>query len=208
MELRRFYFAHREMFVVPIEHLSEHGVSEAMARAIHDERGFSEGWIALLGRAQALYWQRAKELYARAPESWFPPRLQNLCIVTDPAGTRPYFQPFHKSSWVLYASDFDPELSNLEHATYQLLHAERLATTRDMAMAVICGMSYWLERTDDEIAAFEAACRRSPRPDAAVFVRLCDAMPWVRTLWHDPLRRPPLDLAPSLGRVKEEGRLV
>lgn len=208
MELRRFYFAHREMFVVPIEHLSERGVSDAMARAMKEDRGLASGWVELLNRAYACYWQRAKELYARAPESWFPPRLQNLCIVTDPAGTRPYFQPFHKSSWVLHASDFDPAVSNLEHATYQLFHAERLGTTRDMAMAVICGMSYWLLRTDEELADFEAACRRSPRSDAAVLVRLCDAMPWVRTLWHDPLRRPPAAVAPSLGRVKEAGLLV
>lgn len=207
MELRRFYFAHRELFVVPIEHLSEHGMSDAMARAVREERGFSAAWIELLNRAYALYWTRATELHARAPESWFPARLQNLCIVTDPAGTRPYFQPFHGSSWVLYASDFDPETSNLEHATYQLLHAERLGTSRDMAMAVICGMSYWLLRTPEELADFDAACRRSPRPDAAVLVRLCEAMPWVRTLWHDPLRRPPLELAASLRRVKEAGLL-
>jgi hypothetical protein len=75
-------------------------------------------------------------------------------------------------------------------------------------MAVICGMSYWLLRDDAEIEAFDAACRRSPRPDAAVLVRLCDAMPWVRTLFHDPLRRPPPELAASLGRVKEAGLLV
>ena len=66
---------------------------------------------------------------------------------------------------------------------------------RDMAMAVVCGLGYWLLRTPAELAAFEAACRRSPRPDAAVFVRLCDALPWVRTLWHDPLPRPPLEQA-------------
>lgn len=208
MELRRFYFAHRELFVVPIEHLSERGASEAMAEAIRRERGLSPEWIELLNQAFASYWARGKELHARAPDSWFPPRLQNLCIVTDPAGTRPYYQPFHKSSWVLDVSDFDPAVSNVEHATYQLFHAERLGTSRDMAMAVICGMSYWLVRTEEEIAAFEAAARRSPRPDAAVLVRLCDAMPWVRQLWHDPLRRPPLEIAAAMGRVKEAGLLV
>lgn len=208
MELRRFYFAHREMFVVPVEHLSERGLDEAMAQAIREERGLSEGFTALLGRAFALYWARAAELYARAPASWFPPRLQNLCIITDPAGTRPYFQPFHGSSWVLYASDFDPEVSNLEHACFQLLHAERLSTSRDMAMAVICGLSYWLVRTPEELRELELGCRQSPRPDAAAFVRVCDALPWVRTLWHDPLRLPPLEGAASLLRVKEAGLLV
>lgn len=208
MELRRFYFAHRELFVIPVEHLGETGMSEAMAEAVRRERGFDDAWIELLNRAYASYWARAKSLYERAPESWFPPRLQNLCIVVDPEGTRPFFQPFHRSSWVLYASDFDPRVSNVELATYLLFHAERLGTSRDMAMAVICGMSYWLERDDAEIEAFCAACRRSPRPDAASFMRLVEAMPWVRTLWHDPLRRPPPELLPSLRRVKEAGLWV
>ncbi len=208
MELRRFYFAHRELFVIPVEHLGEAGVSEAMAAAIRRDRGLDDAWIELLNRAYASYWARATSLYERAPESWFPPRLQNLCIVVDPGAVRPYFQPFHRSSWVLYASDFDPSVSNLEYATYQLFHAERLATARDMAMAVICGMSYWLERDEAEIEAFCAACRRSPRPDAAALDRLAAAMPWVLELWHDPLRRPPPERLGSLRRVREAGLWV
>jgi hypothetical protein len=205
MDLRRFYFAHRELFVIPVEHLGEGGMSDTMAQAVREDRGLGDAWIELCNRAYATYWARATALHAHAPESWFPPRLQNLCIVVEPAGVRPYFQPFHKSSWVLYASDFDPAVSNLEHAVYQLLHAERLGTSRDMAMAVICGMSYWLVREDAEIEAFCTACHRSPRPDAVAFVRLAEAMPWIRTLWHDPLRRPPPELLPTLRRVREAG---
>ena len=140
MELRRFYFAHPELVVLPVEHLSERGMSEAFAEALQQERRVSDGWIELFDRAYATYWERAAWLYARAPETWFPPRRQNLALVLEPERTRPYYQPFHKSSWMLYASDFDPETSNLEHATYQLLHAERLSTSRDMAMAIICGI--------------------------------------------------------------------
>lgn len=208
MELRPFYLAHRELVVIPVEHLSERGVSDELAQVLRVDRGLGDGWLALLTRAQATYWERVKVLYERAPDSWFPPRLQNLCVVLDPEGTRPYHQPFHRSSWMLYASDFDPELSNLEHATYQLVHAERLSTARDMAMAVICAMSYWLLRDDAEVDAFVAACRRSPRPDAAVFQRLADALPWVRTLYHDPLRRPAPEQRPSLRKVKEAGLWV
>ena len=135
MELRRFYFAHRELLVIPVEHLGEHGPSEAMSAALREDRRLGDGWMELLRQAYATYWVRAKALHERAPDTWFPPRLQNLCIVLEPELVRPYHQPFHKSSWMLYASDFDPEASNLEHATYQLLHAERLSTSRDMAMA-------------------------------------------------------------------------
>ncbi|MCA9704765.1 MAG: hypothetical protein KDK70_02810, partial [Myxococcales bacterium] len=171
MRLQRFYFSHPELFVIPVEHLGERGLSEAYAEALRRARGVSEGWISLFDRAYATYWERAGDLYARAPETWFPPRLQNLAIVVEPERTRPYYQPFHKSSWMLHGSDFDPEVSNVEYAVYQLLHAERLSTSRDMAMAVICGMSYWLERDEAEIAAFVEACGRSPRPDAVVFQR-------------------------------------
>lgn len=206
--LRSFCFAHRELVVVPIEHLHERGTSDAMARALRDHPALPDGLVELLEQAQATYWQRATELYQRAPDSWFPPRLQHLCIVLDPERVRPYTQPFHESSWVVYASDFDPAVSNVEHATYQLLHAERLGTSRDMAMAVICAMSYWLLRDDAEVEAFATACHRSPRPDAAAFRRLAEALPWVRTLYHDPLRRPPAELRPSLRRVAEAGLWV
>lgn len=204
MELRRFYFAHPQLFILPIEHLSEQGMSEAFAEVLRQERGLSDGWIELLNQAYATYWTRAAELYARAPDSWFPPRRQNLAIVLDPEHTRPYYQPFHKSSWMLYASDFDPEISNLEHATYQLLHAERLSTSRDIAMALICGMSYWLLRSDAEVESFVEAVARSPRPDAAAFRRLTEAMPWVRELVHDPLRPPASkEAAAELRPIKE-----
>lgn len=208
MKLERFYFVHPELFVIPVEHLSERGMSTPYADELRAKRGVSEGWIELFDRAYALYWERAADLYDRAPQTWFPPRLQNLAVVVEPEQTRPYYQPFHKSSWMLYASDFDPERSNLEHATYQLLHAERLSTSRDMAMAIICGMSYWLERDEAEIAAFGEACGRSPRPDADAFRLLVESMPWVRTLFHDPLRRPPAEVAPTLRRVKEAGLYV
>ena len=207
MELRRFYFAHPELVVLPVEHLSERGMSEAFAEALQQERRVSDGWIELFDRAYATYWERAAWLYARAPETWFPPRRQNLALVLEPERTRPYYQPFHKSSWMLYASDFDPETSNLEHATYQLLHAERLSTSRDMAMAIICGMSYWLVRSDAEVEAFVEAARRSPRPDAAAFGRLADAMPWVRALVHDPLRPPASKEAAAGLRPIKEARL-
>lgn len=207
MDLHRFYFAHPELFIIPVEHLSDRGMSGAFAEAVRQERGLSEGAIELFDRAYATYWERATELHARAPETWFPPRRQNLAVVLRPEHTRPYYQPFHKSSWMLYASDFDPSTSNLEHATYQLLHAERLSTSRDIAMAIICGMSYWLLSSDEQIEAFGEAAAASPRPDARAFQRLADAMPWVRALVHDPLRPPASTEAGSALRPIREAQL-
>src|SRR5262249_53059961 len=54
---------------------------------------------------------------------------------------------------------------------------------------------WWLERTDDECAAFSAAARRSTRPDAAAWRALADALPWLRRLHHTSLR-PPLVVSP------------
>ena len=88
MELRRFYFAHPELVVLPVEHLSERGMSEAFAEALQQERRVSDGWIELFDRAYATYWERAAWLYARAPETWFPPRRQNLALVLEPERTR------------------------------------------------------------------------------------------------------------------------
>lgn len=207
MELRRFYFSHPELFIIPIEHLGQQGMSEAFAEVLRQERSLGQEWIELFDRAYATYWARATELHARAPQSWFPPRRQSLAIVLEPQHTRPYYQPFHKSSWMLYASDFDPETSNLEHATYQLLHAERLSTSRDIAMALICGLSYWGLRSDEEIAAFTEATARSPRPDAAAFRRLAEALPWARELVHDPLRPPASKEAAAGLRPIAEARL-
>jgi len=208
MKLGRFYFAHPDVFVVGVEHLSESGLSSAFAEALRNERGVSSEWVALFNKSYATYWTRAQKLYADVPEGWFPPRRQNLLIATSAEGTRPYYQPFAGASWMLYASDFDPAVSNVEFGTYQLLHAERLSAAKDMARAVIGGMGYWLTRTRPEIDRFCRACQNAPRPDARVFRRLAHAMPWVRKLYHARLRPPPRNHDLKVRHIRDAGLIV
>lgn len=189
-ELTRLYFAHPQMFLVPIEALGDEGLSPDFATHLESERGLDTAWIELFGRALRAYAARVADLFARAPQSWFPPRRQNVFVVTDPERTRPYYQPFEGSSWMVYASDFDPKRSNLEYAVYQLAHAERLGAERQMGRAMALNLGWWLVRTPAEREAFADAARRSPRPDAAAFVALADALPWIAQCYHAELRRP------------------
>lgn len=206
--LHAFCFAYPELFLIPAEALSPSGIDDAFARAILAHRpDIDPGWVAAFDAAFSAYYTRATELYAKAPDAWFPPRLVNLCIVTEPAIARPYHQPFVGASWSLDRNDFDPEVAPLEFSTYQLLHAERLAAAGDMARAIVGGLSYWLVRSDAEIEAFCQGCAASRRPDAAAFRHLAEAMPWVRTLMH-PRLRPPPKLKPKNLHVVREGSLL
>ena len=189
--LHEFCFVHAQLFVIPADHLTRAGIGDAFARVLNRERNVSVAWVAAFNRAYCVYWERAEDLYRRAPDAWFPPRLQNICIVTDRGCARPYHQPLFKSSWSLDAADFEPERDDVEFAVYQLLHAERLAACQDMPKAIVSGLSYWLTRSDEEVEQFCAAAQSSPRIDAEVFTRLAAAMPWVRTLFHPRLRPPP-----------------
>jgi hypothetical protein len=187
MELAGFYFAHPQMFVVPVEHQTDDGLTEEFAAELL-RRGLVDGeWIALLSRALVTYRARAADLFARARDSWFPPRRQNVCMITEPDTTRPYYQPFDRACWPLYLSDFDPRTSSPEHATFQIAHAERLGLTRHIGRALLSGLSWFLVRTREELEDFADGCARSTRPDAEAFRALADALPWIGELRHDPL---------------------
>ncbi len=206
--LDAFCLSHDELFVIPIDELGPTGVTPRFAGVLADARGITEDWIAGFDAAFSAYWERATDLYARAPDAWFPPRLQNVCVVTDRDRTRPYHQPLYRSSWTLDVSDFDPEHSNVEFGAYQLLHAERLATSQDMPRAIIGGLSYWLTRTEEELAAFGAAAANSARPDAKIFERLAAGMSWVRTLFHPTLCPPPGGDTTGLRPIREGSLMV
>src|SRR6185436_10505222 len=55
--------------------------------------------------------------------------------------------------------------------------------------------AWWLERSDDECAAFVAAADQSTRPDAGGFQAIARALPWLRKLRHETLD-PPLIVSP------------
>src|SRR5678815_278705 len=92
--LHRFALAHPSIVVVPAELLDEHGLEPEFAELLIAEGRLSAAQIDCLERGTALYWQRCRDLYARAPSSWFPPRQTNLLIVAEPRGVLPYMEPF------------------------------------------------------------------------------------------------------------------
>ena len=145
-------------------------------------------WLDRLDESLRCYWQRAAELYKAAPQYWFPPRMQHLAIVTDAPRVRPFFQPLHQSSWLLYASDFDPRYSNVEFAVYQMLLAERMGLLQQVIPAVGANLSYWLLRSDEESQQFQEACQHNPRPDIHSAQAVAKALPWLRQLNHPQLR--------------------
>jgi hypothetical protein len=186
--LARYYGVHDELLLVPIEELSPRGMSPAHRKRLEETGRLPVGWVELFDRAFSLYWERAGELATRAPRYWFPPRLQHVCVCTAPGRIRPYFQPINRSSWLVELSDFDPENSNEEFATYQLFHAERMGLLKEVSGAVVLNLSYWLVRSGEEIARFQEACRNVPRSDANAFRALADALAWIPQFHHETLR--------------------
>jgi hypothetical protein len=65
-----------------------------------------------------------------------------------------------------------------------------------------------LVRSDDEVAQFCDACRRTPRPDAPAFWALAEAMPWIRRLHHEPLKPPRLVSLEPTQTMPNTGLLV
>jgi len=207
MELRSFYFEHSDLFVVPVEHLSRRGVDAEFVRVACGEREVPDGFFDLLSEAVASYFGRVESLFGSARAQWFPPRLLNLCVVTAPKLARLYYQPFVGASLLVHQSDFDPETSNVEMATYQLVHAERLGITRSIPSTVLGNLGYFVARTELERERFADAAARSARPDAEAFSALGEAMAWVGGLLHEKLK-PPLLNTDGLTSVPGTGLMV
>ena len=130
--MRRFTLAHPHIVVIPAEALDEHGLEPEFAELLITEGRLSAEQIDCLERGTALYWQRCRDLFARAPGSWFPPRQTNLLILSEQRGILPYMEPFIGTSSLLYASDLD---THPEYVAYMLVHVDRLA----LLSSVRCG---------------------------------------------------------------------
>ncbi len=189
MTLADYYFADARLVLVPIEHLTPSGMSREIARVIQERRGWSQAWVDLFDRSFALYCARSTAL-ARRTRTWMPPRIRHAAIVTADAGVRPYAQLLNTSAWTLYAGDFDPERSHPEFGAYLFAHGDRLALTGEVTLAALHNAVWWLERTDEECAAFAAAAARAARPDAAGYRAIAAALPWLRRLRHETLAPP------------------
>ncbi|MBV1862706.1 MAG: hypothetical protein KUG77_30065 [Nannocystaceae bacterium] len=207
MELRSFYFGHPDLLVVPVEHLSRSGVEPEFVRVAQGEREIPPGFFELLSESVATYFARVDSLFAAGRAQWFPPRLLNLCVATTPKLARLYYQPFVGASLLLHESDFDPKTSNVEMGTYQLVHAERLGITRNVASTVLGNLGYFIRCSELERDRFAQAAARSTRPDAEAFLALGEAMAWVGGLLHETLK-PALLHSDGLTSIPGTGLLV
>jgi hypothetical protein len=200
-----YYLDDPRLVLVPIEHLGPTGVDSAMAALLVGRAGWSAATVALFDAAFALYWTRGTAL-ARRTSTWLAPRRRHVAVVRDPVSVRPYVQLLNTSAWMLYASDVDPSRSHAEFAAYLLAHGDRLAVSREVTTAAVETAAWWLERTDDECAAFAAAAARAARPDADAFRALAEALPWLRRLRHETLR--PIVVASPHRAIPGTGLLV
>lgn len=185
--LRNFCFAHSNAFVVPAEATHPQGIDPDFAALLLAEQRLSAERLRCLEGGFALYWERSRDLYQRAPGSWLPPRRTNLLVVTEPRGIVPYLEPFGGTSSMLYLSDLE---THPEYIACLLFHMERLALLRSVRSTLVSNLSYWLVRDEDSRRAFSEAAARARRPDARCFVALAEAFEWIDQLLHIPLRPP------------------
>ncbi|HXJ36975.1 MAG TPA: hypothetical protein VMS22_23300 [Candidatus Eisenbacteria bacterium] len=162
-----------------------------MAALLGERAGWSPAHVDLFDQAWRLYWERCADL-ARRTRTWPAPRRRHVAVVTQPEAVRPYVQLLNTSAWLVYACDVDPTVSHPEFLAYVLAVGDRMALTGEVAPAAVHAGAWWLERTDEECAAFSSAAARSTRPDAAAFLAVADALPWLRRLHHETLRTPVL----------------
>ena len=202
--LRRFALAHQSVVVVPAEALSERGLQSEFAQVLLGEGRLSADQIDCLERGSALYWQRCRDLFARAPASWFPPRQTNLLIISEQRGIFPYMDPFVGTSSLLYKTDLN---THPEYVAYMLLHIERLALHGSVRAALVYNLSYWFDRDAASRSAFAAAARCAERPDAHCFAALAEAFEWIDQLLHIPLREPQQDINEPYLEVLEGAQL-
>jgi hypothetical protein len=196
-----FYFAHEELFVLPIEALTDKGLCPAFAEDLKRCRGISEAWVNTFNRAFGHYWNRARALHAAAPDDWYPPRKQNICMVADPTRCRPYSHPFPGSSWLLFQSDFAPGDEDPELATYLFFHAERTAQSRSALNAFIHNISYFNQLDDEQLRLFQKQCSNCTRPDAAAFEALATFLASSPQIFHPNLNPLPPNFDARCGRI-------
>jgi hypothetical protein len=65
MSLRTFYFAHSQMYVIPIEHQRDGGISREFAELLKQERNPGDEFIGLLNEALVKYHERIGALFRR-----------------------------------------------------------------------------------------------------------------------------------------------
>lgn len=179
------------MVLVPIEHLSPRGASAEFARLVVARGGWTAARLALFDAGFQRYWARSAAL-ARRTATWPPPRRRHVAVVREALAVRPYVGILNTSAWTLYDADLDADTSDPEPVAYLLAHGDWVAQTGEVTLAAARGAAWWLERTDEECAAFAAAAGRSTRPDADAWRAVAAGLPWLRQLHHETVRPPVL----------------
>lgn len=167
-DLASFYFDHEGCFLLPLEHLTREGMTEALASEIERRRLLRRPSIDLFDAAIRLLFERQGALHQAAPDTHLPPRLANVLVVTEQETTRPFFQPFVDASVILYAADLDPERSSAEHVAFQLLFAERLGQLKRYGRGLLATLPLLLSFDEASIASFVRGAASATRPDADV----------------------------------------
>lgn len=193
-DLDEFCFGQQGVVLIPIEHLSKDGIGSDFQFELLEKTVLDREWIECFNRAFSLYWERALDLHARAPQFWLPPRVQHVCVHTATEGMNPFTQLFNRSSWSVDACDFHRESTSTEYAVYQFFHAERVGMLRQLLPALVSNLSYFLTLSADQLQDFREGCHRSKRADAPGFHALAEATDWISKAYHQPLKEPSLQL--------------
>lgn len=164
-------------------------MSGELAALLSTRRGWCPARVSLFDAGFSLYWTRSAAIAGRT-STWPAPRLRHVAVVADATAVRPYSQLLNTSAWILYESDLDAERSHPEWVAYLLAHGDRMAVTGEVTKTAVQAAAWWLERSDEECAAFAAAAARATRPDAAGFQAIAAALPWLRGLRHVDLCPP------------------
>jgi len=171
-----FCFDDAEVALIPIEDLQATGMSDACERRLL-QRPHAVRVRHVFDASFARVHRMATALAAAAPDVYPPPRLSNIALLADSHQGHPYFRPFIGMSLVLYATDFDPESSSIEHAAYQLIVAERLGQTKRAGLAALEALPYLSSLSAEATADFCTGAARSKRPDAEAARLVAAALP-------------------------------
>lgn len=196
-----------ELFLVPLEELTPEGIAPGFAARLVAAGLVAPAWVERFDAAFALHQRRARELAARAPRSFLPPRRANVCVARDPLRVRPFFQPLGAASWLVDQGLFEPAGGSVELAAYQFALAERLGLARAVVPALQQDLAYFLALTPAERDDFRAGCRRAEGERAAGWRALARALEWLPQAFHEELR-PPTGATGPLARVAGTRLLV
>lgn len=175
-----FYFSYPELFLIPVEHLGPAGISDAFSAELARRSLVPESFRDVFDEAFRRLFSTLSRLAAKAPDAFPPPRIVHVAVLLDASRMHPYFQPFEGMTDVVYASDFDPATSSVEHAAYELLFAERLGQTRRASLAAMAALPYLFQLDEPRVRDFIDGARRSARPDGDSARAIADILPELR----------------------------